>query len=371
MKSEPDKVDQKRGKRLLFRILNFFPFNNNWDEIKLNTYRDHFQIINYFWKHFVLSNMDKEGYNIGFIRYDPQYYTDADRYYEAMLSLTNTIYANFSDINIITNKDDKYIENNSFLTLQTFFKILFKFLESLENKSNWRVFLKQNFGINDYTAEMIEFGFHLQDYEFFSQILSTKQFCKDINQIIALFFSWNLINLCNDGMLRYTETTIDAEEKKRSYELLYKNYENVIEYLDKIDKDITEDELYSALSECRNALEAFFKRLLINHELNKISVKVKGETSFINTDDARLHDLVETIKSNISELMKFPKYSNKNKMQTSIYHLIESSKDYISGLANPVGSHGKSKKPKVNLDEVKAAQSFLILLINTLLPFEK
>ena len=40
-------------------------------------------------------------------------------------------------------------------------------------------------------------------------------------------------------------------------------------------------------------------------------------------------------------------------------------------MANPAGSHGQIKKPKVKFKEVKAVESFLILLINCLLPFER
>lgn len=58
-------------------------------------------------------------------------------------------------------------------------------------------------------------------------------------------------------------------------------------------------------------------------------------------------------------------------MDLAVKSLIESNKSFISGMANPAGSHGQTKKPKVKFKEVKAAESLLILLFNSILPFEK
>lgn len=45
--------------------------------------------------------------------------------------------------------------------------------------------------------------------------------------------------------------------------------------------------------------------------------------------------------------------------------------DYHKFLADDGGAHGKSILPKVKIDTVKTTQSFIILLINSLIPFEK
>ncbi|MGB5910962.1 MAG: hypothetical protein WBH31_07215 [Promethearchaeia archaeon] len=79
--------------------------------------------------------------------------------------------------------------------------------------------------------------------------------------------------------------------------------------------------------------------------------------------------LTETIRKNIFNIFKFPKYS-KN-MEIGFKHLLESSKFIVSGLADDGGAHGKSILPKVKLSTLKANLSFIILLINTILPFEK
>lgn len=79
--------------------------------------------------------------------------------------------------------------------------------------------------------------------------------------------------------------------------------------------------------------------------------------------------MAETVRKNIANIFSFPPYS-KN-MVAGFKGLIQASKNIISGLADDGGAHGKSKHPKVGMKTVKAAESFIILLINSLLPFEK
>ena len=154
--------------------------------------------------------------------------------------------------------------------------------------------------------------------------------------------------------------------KKRAYSLLvHKKYDNVIESLDAIDdtknSDI-ENKENICLDRCRYALESFYKRLLLNHGINTLYDGKPTEKGTINS-------VAETVRKNIGAIFSFPSYS-KN-METGFNKLIEASKNIVSGLADDGGAHGKSKPPKVHIETVKAAESFIILLINTTLPFEK
>ena len=88
------------------------------------------------------------------------------------------------------------------------------------------------------------------------------------------------------------------------------------------------------------------------------------------TEDGTVAPLAESMKKNIPHLFSFPNYSQ-NLDTSGFYHLLESSKFVISGLANQGGSHGKQNPPKVKLEDVKVAVSYLIMMINTILPFEK
>ncbi len=138
---------------------------------------------------------------------------------------------------------------------------------------------------------------------------------------------------------------------------------NVIQELDNINDHIKNKKFPDALASCRKGLESFYKRLLLNHSINTLS-------NNRNTEDGTVNPLAQTVKNKISTLFDFPSYSNNLDTQ-GFPQLIESSKYIISGMANPGGSHGQNIPPKIKLSEVRIAESYLLMLINVLLQFEK
>jgi len=344
---------------LLSRLIRVFPFKIQVDESLLNYYRNYDVIDSMakrMWFAYVFDNMNKKSYDIGLVRYDRY---DIKDYLNLMGWITERI---IMHLNKIERKPKKkfYIANYNFLLVRAFFQALYNYLEILDND------LKNILGASyrQYQSIYAYIG-HFTD-NFISENLSKPEdLCREVNRALK-YFGFENFYLFPDGVLRYQDATATSEEIKRAYGLLKKGkFDNVIQNLDNIFEIINSDMENKGnigLDRCRVTLESFFKRFLKNHKIHKLYDDIETEKGTVNP-------LAETIKKNIDKLFKFPKYS-KN-MELGIKQLLEASKYMVSGLADDGGAHGKSITPKVNIKTVKAVQSFLLLLINSLLPFER
>lgn len=344
---------------LLNRLIRVFPFGIQVDESLLNYYRNYDipdSIAKRMWFAYIFGDMNKKSYDIGLIRHDRY---NINKYLNLMGLITERI---IEHLNNIERKSIKkvYIANYDFLLVRTFFQALFNYLEILDND------LKNLLGASVRRYKSIyEFIGHFPDDFIIKNLSKPGDLCKQVNRVLK-YFGFENFSLFPDGVLRYQDATAASEEIKRAYGLLNKRkYDNVIQNLDDLYEVINsnmENKGNIGLDRCRVTLESFFKRLLINHKIDKL---VDGK----ETEKGTVNPLAETIKKNIEKLFKFPLYS-KN-MELGIKNLLEASKYMVSGLADDGGAHGKSVIPKVKIKDVKAVQSFLLLLFNSLLPFEK
>ncbi len=360
MKEKAVEPDALRGFNLLLRLIRLFPYKISTFEHNLNKYR----VVriqkewNSFWVSIVFDRLDSAGYTIPFdFPYHPRY--DMEAFYENSRIITKTIFEFLEKIELKPKKDTYYM-TREFSSLRLFFNILFLSLTFGKEQESWSSLI--NTGTRK-AINMFEWTFGILHVDFTQNITTSDEFRDIINKILEMS-GYGMFSLNTDGILRHFEATAEEEEKKRAYDILGKQkFENVITELDNIYDIFRQQKYNDALAACRIALESFYKRFLINHGIKTLH-------DLKNTEDGNVSNLAQTIKNNINTLFTFPSYSQ-NLDSQGIPHLIESSKFMISGLANPGGSHGKSTKPTVKKSEVKAAESFLILLINTLLPFEK
>ncbi len=361
MKEKPIKPDALRSYNLLLRSIRLFPYKIDMFEQNLNEYRARSiqRVWNSFWVSYVFDRLDSLGYQIPF-EFPYHSHIDIEAFNENSQVITETIFEYLKKIKLKP-KSDTYYMTREFISLRLFFRILFRSLTFEEGQGVWSYLLINEVGREAFDSFYLLFGFV---YRQFAKDISTPDEFRDlINQIFETI-GYGMFSLNTDGILRYFEATAEGEEKKRAYDILGKQkFENVITELDNIYDIFGQQKYNDALAACRIALESFYKRFLINHGITTLH---DGK----NTEDGVISNLAQTIKININTLFTFPGYS-KNLDSQGVPQLIESSKFMISGLANPGGSHGKSTKPTVKKSEVKAAESFLILLINTLLPFEK
>lgn len=320
---------------------------------------------NTFWFNFVIDRLENAGFYIPFefIRtWRTDKYYDLEDFFNDTQSISTKI-LEFLDRCEKKPKKDIYNANNEYLSIREFFLNLIKSISFNKQNGYWTNLHSRN--EHELRASFRNiFGFYSLNMRI-EWILTPDEFIKRINEILKELGYADFSILAN-GRFRYVGVTAEAEEIKRAYSLLtLKNYDNVIECLDSIDdtknSDIEKKE-NTCLDRCRYALESFYKRLLLNHGIN---ILYDGRP----TENGTINPVAETVRKNIGAIFSFPSYS-KN-MITGFNKLIEASKNIVSGLADDGGAHGKSNPPKVDMDTVKATESFLILLINTLLPFEK
>ena len=360
MKEKKIEIDKKRGHLLLFRMLRLYPFSRFTNEHILNQKRSHRvrYIMDNFWLGTVKEIMDSKGYNPGFeFKYHRGY--SLDEYKQDISAITENITRNLFNIEKKPKKD-YYVVNRAFSIVRIFFQILFRCLSKHSDKGGWKKLThdKEQEFVNEFHSL---FGF--LNYGLSELITTPEEFMELVNEILKEL-GFGDFSMNNDGVIRYFGATEEAEQKKRAYNVLgNKKFDNVVSELDNIEHHISNGKVSDALNSCRKALEAFYKRLLLNHNIQTLN-------NGTNTEDGTVDPLAQTIKTNISNLFDPPSYS-KNLDTHGLPQLIESSKFIISGLANPGGSHGKSKPPKVSPQEVRIAESFLIMLINVLLPLEK
>ena len=361
MKEEIIKPDPQRGVELLSRLLRLYPFDININEQWINSLR--FQdlpiIMKNFWFSKVFDYLDQNGYQLFPPYSDRSSRYTTEEYYGFINILINKLIECLNNVNK-NPKAGTYFKTRNFMILQYFFRILFFYLAFKDEYGGWGMAL-ENSNDNQSTSDFYHiFVIHARSPK---DICKSSTFILKINEILKEL-GYEAFSLSNDGYLRYFGVTMESEEKRRVYDLLsVKKYNNVIKDLDKVYEHLSDKNHPDALSNCRKAQESFFKRFLLNH---KIKTLHDGKV----TEDGTVSNLAETMKQNITNLFDFPKYS-KNLDTKGFFHLLESSKFIISGLANPAASHGKSSPPNITLDEVKVATSFLIMMINTLLPFEK
>ncbi|TKJ23997.1 MAG: hypothetical protein CEE43_02195 [Promethearchaeota archaeon Loki_b32] len=353
--------DKRNALNLLNRLLRIYPFSIQTTERSYNSYRYHSEnpnnMANYFWFDHIFNELDKNGFNIGLA---PHTQYDIEIYNKLMESIIIRIKISLNNINKKP-KEEGYILNYDFIFLRVLFKCLYDYLHNLRtwlrNEYFGKTYIHIPFiyiAINDFSDDFIE-----------NNLSTQEEYCELVNRILS-YFGFDFISLGADGILRYFGTTPEAEEKKKAIALLHKKqFKNVIEYLDTFYDHIYKRDYNNALAESRNVLESFYKTLLLKHNITEIEKRGKS----IGTEDGEVNPLAETIRKNVDSIFEFPEYS-KN-MDKSVKSLIESSKTFISGMANPAGSHGQVKKPKVKFKEVKAVESFLTLLFNCLLPFER
>ncbi|MBY8988960.1 MAG: hypothetical protein KGD61_10945 [Candidatus Lokiarchaeota archaeon] len=353
--------DKRNALNLLKRLFRIYPFSYQTNERSYNYYRYHSDnpdiMVFSFWSGHVFNDLDKNGFNIGLGLYNSY---DVETYNQLIESIIIRIKNSLNNINKEPKKED-YILNYDFMFLRVLFKCLYDYLHNL------RTWLRNEYFGKTYSE--IPFIYHaITNFseDFIENNLSTlEEFLELLNRILS-YFGFDFISLGADGILRYFGTTPEAEEKKKAIYLLHKKkFENVIEYLDTFYDHISKRDYNNALAESRNVLESFYKALLLNHNITEI----ENWSKIVRTEEGDVNSLAEAIRKNVSSIFEFPEYS-KN-MAKSMKSLIESSKTFISGMANPAGSHGQVKKPQVKFKEVKAVESFLILLINCLLPFER
>lgn len=353
--------DDQNAFNLLNRLFRVFPFSIQINERQFNAIRIQTRTANsmahYLWFGHIFDELDKKGFAFGLTLY--RHY-DIETYNNLMKIIVNRI---VDSLNTINRKPKKgvYFLNYDFMFLRHIFKCLHDFLTKI--RKWYREYLGKS-GLRSIANLYVFITYFPED--FVKENLSTIEvFSESINKILN-YFGFDFISLSADGILRYFGTTAEAEEKKKSFQLLKeKNYKNVIEYLDTLYDHISKRDYNNALGECRNILESFFKTLLLNHKIKEIEKRGR----FIKTEESDVSILAEAIRKNINNLFNFPKYSNN--LDLAIKALIESSKFFVSGMANPAGSHGQPKKPKVKFKDAKAAESFLVLLFNSLIPFEK
>lgn len=353
--------DKRNALSLLNRLLRIYPFSYQTNEGIYNSFRYHSDNTNnmatYFWIGHVFNDLDKKGFNIDL---GINNRCNVETYNQLMKSITVRIKYSLNNINKEPKKE-VYILNYDFMFLRVFFICLYDYI------NNVRTWLKnQYYGKSNIQIPVLYLPVTQFPVGFIKNNLSTQEeFCDLINRILN-YFGFDFISLGADGLLRYFGTTPKAEEKKKAIALLHqKQFKNVIEYLDTFYEHISKGDYNNALAESRNVLESFYKTLLLKHNIAEIEKWGKS----IETEEGEVNPLAEAIRKNVDSIFKFPEYS-KN-MVESIKSLVQSSKSFISGMANPAGSHGQIKKPKVKFKEVKAVESFLILLINCLLPFER
>lgn len=361
MKEKIVKPDPQRGIELLFRLLRLYPFDISIGEQRLNSLRNQnlSTIMKNLWFSQIFDLLDQRGYQL-FPPYSDKYFRyNINDYYRFINDLTRKLMECLHNVNKKP-KDDIYLKTRDFMILQYFFRSLYYFLAYKDESGGWDMAL-ENARDNRILGEFYSiFGISPRSPK---DICKSNIFISKINEILKEL-GFEAFSLSNDGYLRYFGVTMESEEKRRVYDLLStQKYNNVIEDMDKVYEHISNRNYSDALSNCRKAQESFFKRFLLNH---KIKTLYDGK----KTEDGTVSNLAETLKQNITNLFDFPKYS-KNIDTKGFYHLLESSKFIISGLANPAASHGKSTPPNITLDDVKVASSFLIMMINTLLPFGK
>ncbi len=344
---------------LLSRLIRVFPFKIQVDENLLN-YKGNYNLIDStakrMWFDYIFDNMNKKSYDIGLVCYDRYNFKD---FMALMGWITDRI---ISHLDNIERKPKKgiYIANYDFLLARAFFQSLFSYLEMVD------IDLKNQLGKNVRRYRNIyAFVSHFTDEFMIENLSKPEDLCSEVNKVLK-YFGFENFSLFPDGVLRNQDATAASEEIKIAYGLLNKRkYDNVIQNLDDIFEIINSDMENKGnigLDRCRVALESFFKRLLKNHKIHKLYDGTETEKGTVNP-------LAVTIKKNIDKLFKFPKYS-KN-MELGVKQLLEASKYMISGVADDGGAHGKSVIPKVKMKTVQAVQSFLLLLFNSLLPFEK
>lgn len=360
MKEKAVKIDLLKGFNLLYRVLRLYPYEKGIPEKYLNQERKSYisRVWNIVWEGYIFDHLDEKGYNIQF-DFRHHYGYDIDTFNQDILSITKKVFEYLEQIEKLP-RNDIYTMNREFISLRIFFKSLFNILAFKDNEGGWKQLLSEE-DVETATFFYDLVGFFQYDYT--NYILTAEDFCKIVNEILKVS-GYEAFSLSSDGILRYFGITAEAEQRKRAYNLLNsKKYGNVINELDNIYACIVSGKYPDGLGNCRKALESFYKRFLINHGIRTLD---NGK----NTEDGTVVPLAETVKKNIPNLFTFPIYSRN--LDTQGYkNLIESSKSIISGMANQAGSHGKSSPPKVNLEDVKVAESFLIMLINTILPFEK
>ena len=343
---------------LLSRLIRVFPFKVQVDENLLNYYRN-FTVIDSMakrmWFAYVFDSMNKKSYEIGLNRFDHCNFQD---YMNLMGWITEIIINRLKKIEKKP-KNELYIAKYDFLLVRVFFQALFNYLVLLDND------LKNLLGTSVRRYKIVySFIGQFPDDFIIENLSKPEDFCNEVNKVLK-YFGFENFSLFPDGVFRYQNATAESEEIKIAYGLLNKgNYDNVIQNLDDtfeiINSDM-ENKGNIGLDRCRVTLESFFKRFLRNHKINELIDGNKTEKGTINP-------LAETVKKNIEKLFIFPNYS-KN-MELGIKQILEASKYMVSGLADDGGAHGKSVIPKVQIKTVRAVQSFLFLLFNSLLPFE-
>ncbi|MFX0135516.1 MAG: hypothetical protein ACFFDN_17865 [Candidatus Hodarchaeota archaeon] len=359
--------DERDGINLFERLIRVFPFSIDIVEKELDYYCNNSDLSNqlayWLWFSFVFNELNRQGYKINLEQYD---HYDIHDYKRLMKRITDKMIICLKNINK-NPLNQSYYANHDFLTLRCFFKALYQYIldfQNIFNKFGWNGII---YNKNQYLKKRYEHLYFNMKPEFIENyFLKINEFQETVNKILKKL-GYSQFSLSYDGILRHFEVTAEAEEKKRAYKLLNeKDYGNVIEALDAIDDLINSDmekKHNIGLANCRVALESFFKKLLLNHKIKKLH---DGKTE---TDKGTINPLAQTVRINITNIFEFPKYS-KN-MNQGFESLLEASKFIVSGLADEGGSHGKSESPEVKLKEVKAIESFIILLINLLLSFEK
>lgn len=361
MKEKIIKPDLHRGFELIYRLLRLFPFDSDINEQELNSYRfpSIARIIKTMWFTRIFDYLDQNGYQL-FPPYSGRPIGNhIENYYKFINEISIKVVESLENVNKEPKKDT-YLITRDFMKVKYFFRALYRLLAFKDGSGGWALAF-ENAKTNETRTEFYElFG---SSPRYYKDLCKSDIYISKINEILKEL-GYEAFSLSADGDLRYFGVTMESEEKRRVYDLLSrKKYDNVIEDMDKIYDHISTGNKSDALANCRKAQESFFKRFLLNH---KITLLHDGK----KTEDGTVSNLAETIKRNITNLFDFPKYSQ-NLDNSGFYHLLESSKFIISGLANQAGSHGKSKPPKINLEDVEVAISFLIMMINTILPFGK
>ncbi len=381
IKVKEEKVDRKRAISLLKNLIIDFPYDPKKIDGRDKEYLDHREIYSReknFLQDTLLLKIQQEGFNYKILEFDPSF--NNKNYSQKIGNIVGTIFLNLDTINF-SHREGIYAENDCFQYVKMFLNHLYKLISKYDNFGGWKVVLENNSytiligNINCLTDFLNYFG----DFNYIlrKKILSTNQYIDYINDLFARYYTNPMVRLDCDGILRYMDATQQAIEKTRMFRLLNeRKMNNVIEAFDEIDHELSKGKFGIAMWNGRVTLETFYKTFLRKHKVRfLIQSRINKTYGKKLVEKGTLKPLTDTLIVEILKLFKFPRYcAQPQNMPDALEKLLDASYIIVSNLTNEF-SHGqdesKSKSIKANYEDVMALQGYIILVINTLLMYEK
>lgn len=381
IKVKEEKVDRARAVNLLKNLILDFPYDpkkiDGRDKEYLYHTRFHSREENYLQDTLILK-IEQEGFNHKISEFDPDF---INKDYSRMIgTIVGTIFSNLNRINF-SHREGIYTENDCFQYVKMFLNHLYKLISKYDNFGGWKIVLQNNpntnliGNISCFPDFLNYFGNY--DYILREKILSTNEYIDYINDLFARYYTNPMVRLDSDGILRYMDATQQSIEKTRMFRLLNeRKMNNVIEAFDEIDHELSKGKFGKAMWNGRVTLETFYKTFLRKHKVRfLIQSRINKTYGKKLVEDGTLKPLTDTLIAEISKLFKYPSYcAQPHNMPDAVEKFLDASYIIVSNLTNEF-SHGqdesKSKSIKANYDDVMALQGYIILVINTLLMYEK